>query len=82
VRPTPLINETDTAIDELSQAQIDCLLLVHQGLTSKKIARRLGISPHTVDQRIRHALHVLDCERRVGAARLVASRQSEAGALS
>ncbi len=32
----------------------------------------LGISPHTVDQRIRHALQVLGVERRGQAARLVA----------
>ena len=33
----------------------------------------MGISPHTVDQRVRQALHILGVERRGEAARMVAS---------
>ena len=40
--------------------------------SSKEIAVELGISSHTVDQRIRGALHVLGVERRSQAARMVA----------
>jgi len=59
-------------VARLSQAQLDALLLVDQHLSSKEIAVELGISPHTVDQRVRGALHVLGVERRSQAARLVA----------
>ena len=60
-------------VARLSQGQIDCLLLVGQHHSSKEIAVRLGISPHTVDQRIRGALEKLGVERRGEAARLVAA---------
>jgi DNA-binding CsgD family transcriptional regulator len=60
------------AVSELTRGQLDVLLLVDQHLSSKEIAAELGISPHTVDQRIRQALHKLGVERRSQAARLVA----------
>jgi DNA-binding CsgD family transcriptional regulator len=56
----------------LSAGQLDCLRLVDQHLSSKEIATELEISPHTVDQRIRGALHILGVERRSQAARIVA----------
>jgi DNA-binding CsgD family transcriptional regulator len=58
-------------VARLSRGQIECLLLVDQHHSSKEIAVRLGISPHTVDQRIRGALDKLGVERRGEAARLV-----------
>lgn len=68
--------ETDTQIADrvarLSAGQLDCLRLVDQHLSSKEIAAELQISPHTVDQRIRGALHILGVERRTQAARIVA----------
>ena len=60
-------------VARLSHGQIECLLLVDQHHNSKEIAARLGISPHTVDQRIRGALEKLGVERRGEAARLVAA---------
>ena len=60
------------AVSRLSAGQLDCLRLVGQHLSSKEIALELGISPHTVDQRIRLALQILGVERRAHAARLVA----------
>jgi DNA-binding CsgD family transcriptional regulator len=63
-------------VARLSQGQIDCLLLVDKHHSSKEIAVRLGISPHTVDQRIRGALEKLGVERRGEAARLVAAATS------
>jgi len=60
-------------VARLSDGQIECLLLVDQHHNSKEIAVRLGISPHTVDQRIRGALDKLGVERRGEAARLVAA---------
>jgi DNA-binding CsgD family transcriptional regulator len=59
-------------VARLSSGQLDCLRLVDQHLSSKEIAAELGISPHTVDQRIRGALQILGVERRTQAARLVA----------
>ncbi|QIL03142.1 helix-turn-helix transcriptional regulator [Sphingomonas sinipercae] len=59
-------------VRRLSPGQLECLRLVNEHLSSKEIAARLGISPHTVDQRIRGALQVLKVERRAQAARLVA----------
>ena len=67
--------EKDLAIADrvarLTPGQLDCLRLVDQHLSSKEIASELKISPHTVDQRIRGALHTLGVERRAQAARLV-----------
>ena len=60
-------------VARLSAGQLDCLLLVDQHLSSKEIANELNISPHTVDQRIRGALHILGVERRSQAARLVSN---------
>jgi DNA-binding CsgD family transcriptional regulator len=59
-------------VARLSAGQLDCLRLVNQHLSSKEIANELGISPHTVDQRIRGSLQILGVERRWEAARLVA----------
>src|SRR5687768_11889502 len=72
-----MTNWIDVETEQLTQGQIDCLLLVHQHLTSKEIAPRLGISPHTVDQRIRTALRILRCNRRSEAAKFVASKQAQ-----
>jgi DNA-binding CsgD family transcriptional regulator len=59
-------------VARLTQAQLDCLRLVDQHLSSKDIAAELGISPHTVDQRVRQSLQILGVERRSQAARIVA----------
>ena len=66
-------------VARLSPGQVDCLLLVDQHHSSKEIAVRLGISPHTVDQRIRGALEKLGVDRRGEAARLVAAAISSGG---
>jgi DNA-binding CsgD family transcriptional regulator len=66
-------------VARLTPGQLDCLRLVNEHLSSKEIAAELHISPHTVDQRIRAALHILvraalhilGVERRSQAARLV-----------
>ena len=50
-------------VARLSAGQLDCLRLVDQHLSSKEIAAELKISPHTVDQRIRGALHILGVDR-------------------
>lgn len=71
------VNELPEArIARLSEGQLDCLILVDQHLSSKEIAVRLGISSHTVDQRIRQALGKLCVDTRGEAARLVAAHAS------
>lgn len=64
-------SQASARVAKLSQGQLDALLLVDQHLSSKEIAVELGISPHTVDQRIRGALGILGVERRTQAARMV-----------
>src|SRR5215217_7515677 len=68
----PAPEEIAQRVARLTPGQLDCLLLVDQHLNSKEIAAELGISSHTVDQRIRQSLHTLGVERRSQAARLVA----------
>lgn len=70
--PAEMEAEVAGRVARLSAGQLDCLRLVDQHLSSKEIATELNISPHTVDQRIRGALHILGVERRTQAARLVA----------
>jgi DNA-binding CsgD family transcriptional regulator len=78
--PNPAVGESPAEIEpdvadrlsKLTEGQLDCLRLVDQHLSSKEIAVELGISPHTVDQRIRQALQVLGVSRRAQAARIVA----------
>lgn len=60
-------------IARLTPGQLECLTLVNEHLSSKEIAERLGISPHTVDQRMRGALATLKVQRRTEAARMVAA---------
>ncbi|HET7708669.1 MAG TPA: helix-turn-helix transcriptional regulator [Sphingomicrobium sp.] len=64
--------ELAARVARLSPGQLDCLRLVDQHLSSKEIAVELDISPHTVDQRIRGALQILQVDRRTQAARVVA----------
>jgi DNA-binding CsgD family transcriptional regulator len=68
----PAGDATAGRLAKLSPGQLDCLRLVDQHLSSKEIAAELGISPHTVDQRIRQSLQILGVERRTQAARIVA----------
>ena len=59
-------------VARLTAGQLDCLRLVDQHLSSKEIGTELGISPHTVDQRIRQSLATLGVDTRKHAARIVA----------
>jgi DNA-binding CsgD family transcriptional regulator len=77
-RPQDAASEVEPAspVARLSPGQIEVLLLVDLHHSSKEIAARLGISPHTVDQRIRGALDKLGVDRRGEAARMVAGSLS------
>ena len=59
-------------LDRLTAKQRECLELVLQHQTSKQIAITLGISPHTVNQRLDSARRTLDAATRLDAAVLYA----------
>ena len=67
---------TGRNVDRLSEGQRECLrrVLMHQ--TSKDIARELGISPHTVDQRLRVAAKTLGVAGRTDAALMLARAEN------
>ena len=69
---------TISAVDRLNDGQRDCLRLVLAHHNSKEIARQLGVSPHTVDQRLRTAMRILDVQSRFEAAREFAAIDAEA----
>ncbi|WP_321327420.1 helix-turn-helix transcriptional regulator [uncultured Parasphingorhabdus sp.] len=64
-------------IDQLNDGQRDCLRLVLAHLNSKEIARELGVSPHTVDQRLRTAIRILNVQSRFEAARKFAAEDQQ-----
>lgn len=62
--------ETNKSIPNgIREIHKQCLRLAAHHYTSKEIARRLGISKHTVDQRLRHATLQLGATSRYDAAR-------------
>jgi DNA-binding CsgD family transcriptional regulator len=69
--------ERDQGIARLSAAQVDTLRHVLAHRSSKEIARIMGVSPHTVDERIRRAIRTLGVSTRVEAARIVAASETE-----
>lgn len=62
---------SEGAAGQLSPRQLECLALVAEGLTSKEIARRLSLSPSTVDSHISAAVRQLGCVTRAEAIRAV-----------
>jgi DNA-binding CsgD family transcriptional regulator len=63
------------ALPELTEGQKACLRLVDDHHTSKEIARKLGISPFTVDQRLDAARRKLKAASRKDAAKLFAAME-------
>jgi DNA-binding CsgD family transcriptional regulator len=59
------------AHDRLSERQRQCLDGVAKGMTSKQIARDLGLSPSTVDNHIRLAIERLGAPDRAAAAQML-----------
>jgi DNA-binding CsgD family transcriptional regulator len=55
----------------LSQAQRTIARMVSQALTNQQIARRLFLSPHTVNYHLRQIFRKLDINSRVELARIV-----------
>lgn len=64
--------DPDNYISLLSAAQIETLRYVYEHKNSKQIARVMGVSPHTVDERVRRALKKLNVSNRIEAARILA----------
>lgn len=69
-------------LDRLSERQKDCLRLVAAHLTSKQIARELGVSRFTVDQRLDSARRTLGVNSRKEAALLFAKLERSEGKIS
>ena len=65
-------------LSRLTDGQKACLRMVYRHMSSKDIARALGISPHTVDQRLRIAMHMLGVCSRIEAARILAQDENKA----
>jgi len=63
-------------IHELTQRERECLRLVRRDRSSKQIAITLGISPHTVDARLKKAINVLEVGSRYEAAQLLAELEA------
>jgi DNA-binding CsgD family transcriptional regulator len=59
----------------LTEGQRTCLRMVFMHMSSKDIARELGISPHTVDQRLKTAIQILGVDGRIEAARMFARHE-------
>ena len=66
-------------IARLTDGQRECLLLVAQMHSSKEIARLLGKSPHTVDERLKKAAAALGVASRFEAARLYVEHMQQSG---
>ena len=56
-----------TDLPPLTDRQLDCMALVAEGMTSKQIAKKLGISPRTVDQHVAAVLDTLQVKNRIAA---------------
>lgn len=74
----PLSDNLEEAVKRLTPREKECLRLVAQLMTSKQIALQLGISKHTVDERIERARRRIGAPGRYDAARILASHESGA----
>jgi DNA-binding CsgD family transcriptional regulator len=63
--------------DKLSRRQVECLLLVAEGMSSKEIGKNFGLSPSTVDSHISAAIDRLGASNRNHAARMVQNEQND-----
>lgn len=66
-------NDDDAWHDQITESQRTCLRLVGEGMSSKEIAQKTGLSYRTVDQYINQAARTLGAANRREAARILAS---------
>ena len=66
---------TADRLARLTEKQRVCLRMVYMHMSSKEIARELGIGADAVDQRLKTAMRTLGVESRVDAARLLAEHE-------
>ena len=66
-------------VERLTERQKECLALAADGLSSKEIARTLGVSPSTVDNHILQALQKLEVHSRRDAIRLLSPNRRHNG---
>lgn len=62
-------------VARLSEGQRECLRMVYRHMETKEIARKLGISPDGVTQRIKAAMRILGVNRRKDAALILAEAE-------
>lgn len=67
-------------LNRLTEKQRECLRLVYAHLSSKEIAKQLGVEPGTVDQYIKAAMRTLGVGERRAAARMLAEHESAGSA--
>lgn len=60
------------ALDQLTEAQRECLRLVYAHHNSKEIAEIVGVSPSAIDKRLERAIQLLGASSRFAAARMLA----------
>ncbi len=78
-RRSNLESQRNPRVTLLTEAERDCLRLVYQHMTSKDIARHLGVSPHTVDMRLRQSIRKLEVSSRIEAARALVTEEVALG---
>lgn len=71
--------EAERILGQMTDAQVEVYDLVLLRMTSKEIARELGIAPNTVDQRVKAAWSKLDAFDRDSAARRYAMLKAICG---
>jgi DNA-binding CsgD family transcriptional regulator len=78
--PTRLAPRT-VGWDNLTEAELSVTELVAEGLTNRRIASKLFISPYTVDSHLRHIFQKLDISSRVDLVRIATSRAAAVSTL-
>jgi DNA-binding CsgD family transcriptional regulator len=67
-------------LNRLTEKQRECLRLVYDHMSSKEIAKQLGVEPGTVDQYIKAAMRTLGVGERRAAARMLAEHEAAGSA--
>lgn len=60
-------NTTPSSNQNLTPREVETLTLLAEGLSNRKIAKRLGISPHTAKFHVNGILKKLDADNRLQA---------------